>query len=398
MFREFTLFTLALRNLRRKPFRTGVLIIAIGLLVASILFVLSFVRRVDSSIKTASDRLGADLLIVPTGSRGAAEDVLLENKVKTFFMDKSIVDRVKNIEGISDVTYQTYLVTIVGSCCDVPETLVIAFNQDTDFVIKPWLSKELGRRLNKGEAIVGHESAFNIKIGLTEVDSVLFGNMFKMVGVLDKTGTGLDTAIFIDEENIEDIMKKGKSDLKPGQISAIFARVEKGYDPYLVAGEVEDTIVETDAMSRRDIGKDLINTMREFSRIFSMTVMLASILSVFLVWTVFSAIANERSREVGIMRAIGAKESHIVKIYFLEVLVIGSIGGIVGIISGTTFSFFAAKSFMILKDLSSDLTVLERSSISVVSFLSGTGICMVGALLPINRIKKMEPLLAIKEE
>lgn len=398
MLKEFTLFSLVLRNLKRKSFRTGVLVIAIGLLVASFIFVLSFVRRVDSSIKTASERLGSDLLIVPTGSRGAAEDVLLENKVRTFYMDKGIVERVKKIKGIGAVTYQTYLVTIAGSCCDVPETVVVAFNQDTDFVIKPWLSKELGRRLKRGEALVGSESAFNINIGLTEVDSVLFGNMFKMVGVLDKTGTGLDTAIFIDEENIEDIMKKGKADIKPGQISVIFAKVEKGQDPYLVAGEVEDTIVETDTVARRDIGKSLINTLRDFNRIFSITVALASILSIFLVWTVFSAIANERAREVGIMRAIGAKESHVVRIFFLEVLVISSIGGIVGIISGTVFSLSVAKSFIILKGLSTDLTVWERSAISVMSFLAGTGICMIGSLLPINRIKKMEPLLAIKEE
>jgi hypothetical protein len=118
--------------------------------------------------------------------------------------------------------------------------LAVAFNQDTDFVIGPWLSKSLHRRLQKGEAIVGSESAFNIDIGLTEVDTVLFGNMFKMVGILEKTGTGLDTAIFIDEENIADILKNGKADLKPGQTSVIFAKVRKGTDPYLVAGKIED--------------------------------------------------------------------------------------------------------------------------------------------------------------
>ncbi len=241
MTKEFTLFSLALRNLKRKPLRSGILIVAIGLLVSVLVFALSFVKRVDSGIKITSDRLGADLLIVPTGSRGAAEDVLLENKVKTFYMDKGLIERVRKIDGIDKVTDQTYLATITGACCDVPESVVVAFNQDTDFVISPWLNKALSRRLQKGEAIVGSESAFNINIGLTEVDTVLFGNMFKMLGVLEKTGTGLDTAIFIDEVNIGDILKNGKADLKPGQISVIFARVKKGIDPYMVAGKIEDT-------------------------------------------------------------------------------------------------------------------------------------------------------------
>jgi len=65
MTKEFTLFSLALRNLKRKPLRSGILIVAIGLLVAVLVFALSFVKRVDSGIKITSDRLGADLLIVP---------------------------------------------------------------------------------------------------------------------------------------------------------------------------------------------------------------------------------------------------------------------------------------------------------------------------------------------
>ncbi len=398
MTKEFSLFTFALKNLKRKPLRTGILVLAIGLLVSVLVFAMSFVRRVDSSIKITSDRLGADLLIVPTGSRAAAEDVLLENKVKTFYMDKGIIDRVKNIKGIDLVTYQTYLATITGACCDVPESIVVAFNQDSDFVIKPWLGKKLGRKLQKGEAIVGSESAFNIRIGLTEVDSVLFGHIFKMVGVLDKTGTGLDNAIFIDESNIDDILKKGKVDLKPGQISVIFAKVKTGYDPYKVAGDIEDSIIETDTVARRDIGKSLINTLRDISRIFSVTVILASILSIFLVWAVFSAIANERAKEVGIMRAVGAKESHVVKIFFLEVIVVGSIGSVLGIVSGTALSLLLAKSFTIMKNLSNDLSIIDRIVIGIISLIGGTGICVAGALSPIQRIKKLEPLLAIKEE
>jgi putative ABC transport system permease protein len=396
MTNEYTLLVLAIKNLKRRPLRTGILIVAIGLLVSVLVFALSFVRRVDSSIKITSERLGADLLIVPTGSRGAAEDVLLENKVKTFYMEKGILDRVKEIKGIGAVTSQTYLATITGACCDVPESIVVAFNQDTDFVIKPWLNKKLGRKLEKGEAIVGSESALNISLGLTEVDSVLFGNVFKMVGVLDKTGTGLDTAIFIDEKNIDDILKKGKANIKPGQISVIFAKVKNGYDPVRVAADLEDSIIETDTMARKDIGKNLINALRDINRIFLITIILASFLAAFLAWAVFSGIANERSKEVGIMRAIGAKESHVMILFLLEVVVIGVIGSLIGIFSGTVLSFVLAKGFTILKNISTDLTLLERLVIAISGIVIGTGICVIGALSPVQRIKRIEPLVILK--
>jgi putative ABC transport system permease protein len=395
---EFTFSSFALRNVKRKPLRTVILIIAIALLVSALVFSLSFVRRVSSSIRLASERLGADILVVPAGSRGFAEDVLLENKAKSFYMDKGIINKLKAIQGIDSLTYQTYLTTMQGKCCDVPETVVVAFNQDTDFIIKPWLTEKFGRKLQKGEALVGNESAFNIRVGLVEVDSVLFGNIFKMVGILDKTGTGLDNALFIDDGNLEDIMRKGKTDLKPGQVSIVFVRVKKGLDPYKIAGEIEDSFVEVDTMARKDIGKSIITTLRDINYIFIFTMSLICFLSGFLTWAIFSAIANERAREVGIMRAVGAKESHIISVFLLEVIIVGSIGSSIGILCGTSLSILLAKTFSIMKNLPLHFSIAERIIIACIGFLIGNAVCIAGALSPIQKIKKMEPLMAIKKE
>jgi putative ABC transport system permease protein len=395
---EFTFSSFALRNVKRKPLRTVILIIAIALLVSALVFSLSFVRRVSSSIRLASERLGADILVVPAGSRGFAEDVLLENKAKSFYMDKGIINKLKAIQGIDSLTYQTYLTTMQGKCCDVPETVVVAFNQDTDFIIKPWLTEKFGRKLQKGEALVGSESAFNIRVGLVEVDSVLFGNIFKMVGILDKTGTGLDNALFIDDGNLEDIMRKGKTDLKPGQVSIVFVKVKKGLDPYKIAGEIEDSFVGVDTMARKDIGKSIITTLRDINYIFILTMSLICFLSGFLTWAIFSAIANERAREVGIMRAVGAKESHIISVFLLEVIIVGSIGSSIGILCGTSLSILLAKTFSIMKNLPLHFSIAERIIIACIGFLIGNAVCIAGALSPIQKIKKMEPLMAIKKE
>lgn len=395
---EFTFFTFALRNLRRKPLRTIILIIAISILVAALVFAISFVNRVSSSIKLAAERLGADILVVPAGSRGSAEDVLLENKAKSFYMSREIIERVKAVKGIDKLTYQTYLTTMYGMCCGVPETVVVAFNQETDFIVKPWVSEKFGRKLLKGEALVGSESALNIRVGLVAVDSVLFGNVFKMVGILDPTGTGLDTALFVDEENLDDIMRKGKTDLRPNQISIIFIKVKEGLDPYKVAGEIEDSIVEVDTMARKDIGKGIISTLRDINRIFILTMSLISLLSGFLTWAIFSAIANERIREVGIMRAVGARQSHIVIVFLIEVVIVGCIGSLIGIAGGTGLSAILAKSFSIMKNLPVHFGMMQRLIIACVGFLIGNAVCVAGALSPIQKIKKMEPLMAIKKE
>jgi len=393
-----TLYSFAVKNIQRKPLRSAILIASIALLVGALIFSLSFVMRVGQSIRKTSERLGADLIVVPTGARGATEEILLENKIKSFYMDRSIMERVRKIDGVDKITEQTYLVTLSTMCCSVPEAMVVAFNQDTDFIIKPWLTEVLKRRLERSEAIAGYESAFNIRLGLVEVDSKLFGNDFRIVGALDRTGSGLDNAVFIDQGNLDAIIATGKVKLRNDQTSVIFVRVKQGVDPQKVAASVEDTIIEADAMSRKDIGKSLIATLKDVSRIFSLTMALASLLALFLVWSIFSAIANERSREVGIMRALGAKESHIVRLFIIEVLAIALIGGLAGALLGTAFTLTLGNSFGLLRNLASDLSILDRAGIAIVGSLIGTLICLVGALSPIQRMKRLEPLIVIKSE
>lgn len=395
---SFTLISLAARNLRRRPFRTAILVTALSLIVTALVFALSFILRVNASINLTAERLGADLLIVPEGARNAAEDILVESRARSFYMDKSLVDKVKAVQGIAQVSYQTYLVTLTGLCCSVPESMVVAFNQDTDFVVTPWLKNKLGRKLKHGEAIVGSESAFNISLGLVDVEGRLFGNVFKMVGVLDKTGSGLDTAVFIGDENMNEILDNSKSAIKPGQISVIFARVNKGADLYKVMSDIENSIIDVDVVMRKDVGKNLIMTLSDISKIFYLTMTLATALSLFLVWAIFTAIANERTREVGIMRALGAKERHITILFLLEVVLLGSLGSIVGIAGGTALSILLAKSFSILKNLPVDLTWTVRCAIGCVGLLFGIGVSVIGALSPLRRLRNLEPLLAIKME
>ena len=371
---------------------------AIALLVSLLIFAISFTVSVASSLKKSTDRLGADLVVVPVGARGFAEEFLLESKNTSFYMPISIIDKVKKIEGIESLTYHTYLSSISGLCCDIMPTRIVAYNPETDFIINPWLQKSLGRPLLPGEAIAGSGTSENLGLGLLDVEATIFNNRFKIVGVLEQTGTGLDHALFMTEENLKNIIESGKSPLKKGDISIIFTKLIKGYDPDFVGRVLEGEIPEVDVVARSDMGEKFISTLADINKIFLLTTVLASVLTTFLVWAIFSAIANERSKEIGIMRALGAKESHIVRLYLIEVLVLGLLGSILGVMTGTYLSAMLAGSFSLLKNISAGLTGGQQAAIALVGLLIGTAICVTGAMMPINRIKKMEPLLVIKEE
>jgi putative ABC transport system permease protein len=393
---KFSLLSVATRNLNRKTFRTAVLITSIGLLVATLVFGISFLISVSSTLERAANRLGADLLVVPMGARDYAEEVLLETKAKVFYMDEGIIEKVKNIEGVEKVTHQTYLTTVFGLCCDIPPTTVVSFNQDTDFIVNSWLKKSIGRKLRKGEAIIGRVAGENLNL-MDMTRSLLFGVEFIIVGVLEKTGTGLDNALFMSDENIDDVISRGKAGLKPNEISLIFAKVTQGFDPYEVGRTIEGKIVEVDTIERNDMGKRIITSLNDIKSLFLITITLATVLSAFLAWTVFSAIVSERSREVSVMKAIGAKGSHILTMFIFEVMILGVLGSLLGIGLGIYLSYSLSNIFSLFQDVDITLTVIERMEIGLIGFLAGTGICIIGSLSPIIRIKKLDPYASMKE-
>ncbi|MDF1614611.1 ABC transporter permease [Desulfurivibrio dismutans] len=142
---QLSFVTLALKNLRRKAFRTAVLVFAIGLFVALLVFAVSFTISITSTIDRVSQRLGADIIAVPIGARTEAQEYLLESRNTSFYMPASLLDEVKAIEGVKAITHQTYVSSIDGLCCDVIPTMLVAFDPDTDFILKPWLNEAIGR-------------------------------------------------------------------------------------------------------------------------------------------------------------------------------------------------------------------------------------------------------------
>ena len=110
-----------LRNLRRRPLRTAILVAALTLMVAALVFALSFVLRVNASIQLD---LGAARRRPADRSRGRPERRRghpgREPGQRPSTWTSPLVDRVSKIEGVDKVSYQTYLVTLTGLCCSVP--------------------------------------------------------------------------------------------------------------------------------------------------------------------------------------------------------------------------------------------------------------------------------------
>ena len=389
-----SLVAVAWKSVTRKLFRNIVLVLAVAMLVSLLVFALLFNRAIQEDIKEASRKLGADIVVVPAEAVDLAEEFILESNEKTFYMDEFIFEALKELPEIEQATYHIYLNTLASGCCSIVAGQVIAIDQKSDFGIKPWLDTK--NELKAGEVYVG--SYVHEYLGLIET-ATIFGKGIKVVGHLAETGTGLDHGIFMRKEDLDSISTEATGQRKANEISIVFLKLKEGVDPQEAMAKIRSVDPRVGLMTRGSIGKDIRATLRDIIRIFAITILIASTLSILLAWSTFTAITNERRREVGILRAIGASRRHVIKMFLTEATIISLLGGLVGVVAGHLLLNILARDFTLMSRLG-NLPVTSPGSVllSLFAIVVGAGACLIGAIVPIYRLAKEEPLLALKDE
>ena len=385
---------IAWKSVARKLFRNIALVLAVTLLVALLVFAMLFNKAVKEDLDAAAKKLGADIVLVPPDALGRAEEFILESQEKTFYMSDFVYESVMDLPEIETGTYQIYLNTLASECCSIEEGQVIAFDPDTDFVVKSWMKDT--PPLRKGEVYIG--SYVYDYLGLIQT-AKLFGTGVKIVAHLDQTNTGLDQGIFMRIQDLETISDEAKGAYEKGMVSIIFLKTKEGLDPDIVAQRIQSLNPQVGIMTRGTIGGAVRKTLKDIIKIFSITIMISALLSIMLAWSTFTAMTNERKRDVGILRAIGARRSHIIQLFMTEAVIISSIGGLLGILLGHYLISHLANNFHLLTKLGAMANFTSQNfAISSLALVIGVGVCMIGALIPVTRLAWLEPLLAIKEE
>ncbi len=336
---KLKILSLAYSNMRRKLFRSIAIALAVMVVAATLFSVTTIMDSVEQSLERGTSRLGADIMVVPAKAEETARTALLAGKPSTFYMDAKIVDQVRKIKGVRSVAAQTFLKTSTYSCCDISNMLLIGFDQANDFTIKPWLTQTLGRPLKNDEVIMGR----NITAYATGFRLNFFNTPFTVAGMLEETGMDfIDNSIFIPFSGLERIRANTEKDAKTkgalpaGKVSTILVQVE----PQFTADRV-GLFIEADINGVKAIVTDkIIASVRR-----QMFILLRSVLSVsvilwimalILIGVVFSMIVNERKKEIGIFRAMGAKKSHIFHLVMAEATILSLVGGVVGIATGSS--------------------------------------------------------------
>jgi putative ABC transport system permease protein len=392
---------LVLRNISGSTFRSGVVFLC-ALIVASLaLSTVLIVRGADDSLRLALKRLGADLVIVPEGSETKVGTALLMGVPTKTWMPLDSLDTIARVPGVAAVSPQLYLASLSNaSCCSAPNMFMVAFDPKTDFTVMPWLKENIGSELKLGEAVGGTyvfvpEGEQNIK---------LYGYFVTLRGNLEPTGTNLDQSMFLTFETAYDIARISKSrallplDIPPNSISAAMVKIAPGRDVQQVAVEIIQQVPGVTPIQSLDLFQAFRKQMLGLQQ--GMVIVLSIILgmSLLLIGLIFSMATNERRREIGVLRALGATRVTIFRSLLTEAAILALAGGITGIV-------LAALATYLFRDLIVTMIGVPFLYPSLPALLpiviGGMVVALLGitiaALIPAFRISRQDPALAMRE-
>ena len=390
-------------NIARRKSQSLLTITITLVTILSFVVVLGVFITMEQGLELSRQRLGADIIVLPEEASADGYNLLFTAEPETCYMDASILDEIAAMEGIEQISPQFYSQTLSAqSCCDFGAAMrVVGFDPDTDFVLAPYFHLQEFDVLQDDEIILGGN--FTDFVGKK---SLILGKVFTVVGELYPTGTGMDDTIFMNMDTARrityesDYFQEIWAQRRPeDSISAILLKMEEGVDVERFADQLWrysglPIRCVTAGGTISSLEEQLGATVKVLLALW-MTAMLIAVLA--LVGR-FNAIAKDRKKEIGLMRAIGFQKSQIFTLILGEACTMALLGGVAG-------SLLACLCMNPVVTALQKIFFLPHSvwnfKAAVICFAAGTLLsCLMGLLAslhPAIRSAKLEPQLAITQ-
>lgn len=397
--RFWLLGRLAVQNLGRRPARTVLLVLAVALGSGAAFTSLTVARGIQASMDAGFSRMGADLLVVPKDTLINLTSALLTVEPAEHTLDAGVADEVARIPGVRRVAPQRVYRVAAGGGSHNHDIDLVAFDPGRDFTVQPWLRDRLERAPAVGDILVGGRR--EEKVG----DTLAFaGQTLTVYGRLDRTGVGpFDGACFVTFATADALARSGARLPGPGpeKVSALLVELDVGATPE----QVRFAVAKTPGVKVAAGGSVLTATRQGLSALFGGLAVLVALMllgCVVMVSVLYSAIIAERRREVGLLRALGARCRQVVRLFVVEAALTTGLGGFCGIVLGAGLLLAFRRSLgYYFQTVNVPFLWPGRDAVLACAgacVLLAAAVGVLGAFLPALRAGRQEPYTLIQAE
>jgi len=401
---------LAFKNVGFKALRSWLTILGIVVGIASIVGLMTFGDSINNGIESQLSTLGSDNVVIQPGAPVQGIRSVpgsFQQEESNGYLDENDINELRNIDNVEAVS------PIVS------ERYEIEYGDETASLIVNFIIPSEYEKINSGiifedgfmisdtddeRAVIGYSVAHNIFEEEIETGDIIIINEdyeFKVEGILKNEGMGgSDNNILISIEYINNIIndwdesydsitvKLKDSDLLEATTEEINEVLRDSHD--VEEGEEDFSIQDYSGM---------LDTVSEMISL--LTALLTGIASISLLVggisisnSMFTSVF-ERTREIGIMKAIGADDGEIKALFLAESMIISLIGGIGGVIIGLGFAQIIISLAPVLFSGLGNISLMINPLLLVEVMLFSVIIGALSGYFPADKASKLDPIEAI---
>jgi len=391
-------FKLAIKSIMASKVRSLLTMLGIIIGVAAVIVIVGLGNGMETYMKDSFASMGTNILTVNVMGRGSSRNIDVDDLYAFVEENKEYFEAVSptvNVNGSVKIGNETLkYTTIMGT--------------GEDYISMKQYSLDSGRyieyidilRRNK-VCVVGNYIDDTYFLGDSLGKSLkINGNTYTIIGVMSEESKSeegsTDDYVYIPYSNASKISYIGNiSSYNFSVVSEDNISVSKK----LLENKLYDVFGSDNAYTVISMA-EILDTMSSMIKV--MVTILASIAAISLVvggigiMNIMLVSVSERTREIGIRKALGAKQKHIMRQFVIEAATTSALGGFVGILLGYMLSYIATS--IVVVALDTDLKVIPSTFAVFGAFTISVAIGILFGYLPAKKAAKLNPIDALHRE